>query len=115
MYKWQFTLELIELMEIIYARIQNECPRPISTLGHSALLGDLCTGSMRDILVSVSHLIWGAFILLLRFQFHQKEAWRKKIIQFFSHFTLSVNLTPAKEKLKMKILSLFTKLIVMDA
>lgn len=115
MYKWQFTLELIELMEIIYARIQNECPRPISTLGHSALLGDLCTGSMRDILVSVSHLIWGAFILLLLFQFHQMEAWRIKIIQFFSHFTLSVNLTPAKEKLKMKILSLFTKLIVMDA
>ena len=97
MYKWQFTLELIELMEIIYARIQNECPRPISTLGHSALLGDLTTGSMRDILVWV---IWFEELL---FQFHQKEAWRKKIIQFFSHFTLSVNLTPAEEKLKSKI------------
>ena len=39
---------------------------------------------------SVSHC--RAFIMFLLFQFNQKEAWRKNIIQFFSHFTLSVNL-----------------------
>ena len=55
--------------------------------GNSALLGDHWKHEGH---FSVSHC--RAFIMFLLFQFNQKEAWRKNIIQFFSHFTLSVNL-----------------------